>query len=156
MKRFYILLSMLLLTVCAVTAQVLHVNQVGQTQQSLELNQLQTLKFTDQALVFTMADGTTLTFPIADVQTLTFGEGGSSEDVGIEKVAGEKFAITLSDGRLMVNHPDAAVRVVVYAMDGRVVQQAELANGEAMTLGALSKGFYVVKVGAEAAIFQIR
>lgn len=112
--------------------------------QEIEVSAAGKIYFSDNYMF--IDDGTTLpySFAVSEIRKMTFEEG-----VGIQDIVTEAFKVYPNPVRneLYVSGNDfGPYRYALFSIDGRMLQQGEVGNGESIHTGAIPAGLYILKI----------
>ena len=147
MNKYKVLLGMFatMLAVFTATAQskVTLTFQNASTQE-IEVSAAGKIYFSDDYMY--IDDGTALpySFAVSDIRKMTFGEG-----VGIQDIVTKAFKVYPNPvhNELYVNGNEfGSYRYALYSIDGRMLQQGEVGNGEPIHTGDIPAGLYILKI----------
>lgn len=112
--------------------------------QEIEVSASGKIYFSDDYMY--IDDGTALpySFAVSDIRKMTFGEG-----VGIQDIVTETFKVYPNPVRnelyVSGNNP-GSYRYALYSIDGRMLQQGEVGNGETIHTSDIPAGLYILKI----------
>ena len=112
--------------------------------QEIEVSASGKIYFSDDYMY--IDDGTALpySFAVSDIRKMQFAEG-----VGIQNIVTETFKVYPNPVRnelyVSGNNP-GSYRYALYSIDGRMLQQGEVGNGETIHTGDIPAGLYILKI----------
>ena len=112
--------------------------------QEIEVSAAGKIYFSDEYMY--IDDGTALpySFALDNIRKMTFGQG-----VGVSEIVTEAFKVYPNPVRneLYVSGNEfGPYRYALYSIDGRLLLQGEVGNGEAIHTGDIPAGLYILKI----------
>ena len=112
--------------------------------QEIEVSTAGKIYFSDEYMY--IDDGTALpySFALDNIRKMTFGQG-----VGVSEIVTEAFKVYPNPVRneLYVSGNEfGPYRYALYSIDGRLLLQGEVGNGEAIHTGDIPAGLYILKI----------
>lgn len=112
--------------------------------QEIEVSASGKIYFSDDYMY--IDDGTALPYSIAlaSIRKMTFGQG-----VGVSEIVSDAFKVYPNPVRneLYVSGNEVGpYRYALYSIDGRLLLQGEVGNGEAIPTGDIPAGIYILKI----------
>ncbi|MGN0233855.1 MAG: T9SS type A sorting domain-containing protein [Bacteroidaceae bacterium] len=143
MKKVLILVAALL---CAAPIVADEYNYLTVTctnaEQSISLPTVQKITFADGNAVVTASDGQTYTYPLTELQKMTF----TMNPTAIKALPTQEKGLTYKGGTLRVTGTGL---LYVYNSAGVLVQMAHVKDAANINLSSLPKGIYVVNMGQQ-------
>ena len=109
-------------------------------EQSISLPTVQKITFADGNAVVTASDGQTYTYPLTELQKMTF----TANATAIKALPKQDQGLTYKGGTL---HVTGTGMLHIYNAAGALVQMAHVQEGANINLSTLPKGIYVVNMG---------
>lgn len=142
MKKAFMMAAATLLCAASLAADEYNYLTVTCTgaEQSISLPTVQKITFADGNAVVTASDGQTYTYPLAELQKMTF----TANATAIKALPKQADGLTYKGGTLRVT---GTGMLHIYNAAGALVQMAHVQEGANISLGTLPKGIYVVSMG---------
>lgn len=145
--------SLLLLVSSVVLADdyaYLTVVQTG-AQTNFSISNIKNITFDDSNMLLNLNDNTQQKLPLSELSKMFFSNTG---ETGIMSVGSQQSAFSLKDGVLHIKGAKGS-NVTIYDMSGKAVRNVTVREDDTqVNLSGLTKGAYIVKVGAEAKKFM--
>lgn len=150
MKNFLLHIALLFCVIFVNSLQVradifsyLRVTVNGE-QISYSLNDIKKITFDAENMFLNMADEEVAVLPFTTLTKMTF-----SDPTGLTVVDGGRNKLEINGGTLNVDMQSEGI-VVLYDASGKTVQSAKVKSGKnAIDLGSLQKGVYIIKVNGD-------
>ncbi len=144
MKKAFILAAAALLSTAPMVADDYNYLTVTCTnaEQSISLPTVQKITFTDGNAVVTASDGQTYTYPLSELQKMSF----TANATAIKALPTQEKNLTYKGGTLNVS---GTGMLYIYNAAGVLVQMAQVQDGARINLGTLPKGIYVASMGQQ-------
>lgn len=144
MKKAFILAAAALLSAAPVAADDYNYLTVTCTnaEQSIALPTIQKITFANGNAVVTATDGQTYTYPLAELQKMSF----TATATAIKALPTQEKDLTYKGGTLTVS---GTGMLHIYNAAGVLVQMAKVEDGARISLDTLPKGIYIVNMGEQ-------
>ena len=112
--------------------------------QEIEVSASGKIYFSDDYMY--IDDGTALpySFAVSDIRKMTFGQG-----VGVSEIVPDAFKVypnPVRDELYVSGNEFGPYHYTLYSIDGRLLLQGEVGNGETIPTGDIPAGLYILKI----------
>ena len=112
--------------------------------QEIEVSAAGKIYFDDNYMYIDDGTAVPYSFAVANIRKMTF-----DEVLGVREIVSESFKVYPNPARneLYVNGDEfGPYPYVLYSMDGRLLLQGEVQNGDAIQIGEIPTGLYILKI----------
>lgn len=151
-NAFLLLLAAILMLSPALTAQNMILKLQGGTDQTIALNTLQKITFSNNNLVLNYVSGTTQSYGFSSLEKMYFSPLTSIKKNTIAK---SDILFNPSDNQIHFrNLAEGSYLVNVYRTDGRAVVSKTITNNESIDMSGFPASIYLVRVNNQILKFK--